>query len=183
MKRDHPEELFISVFTLNGFLYYELRITGSPRAGSKLWRTVTRGGGVARCVSRTASGSHARSREDRGFSVHHQGRVTARSDLFSERLFSEEVREQEAAGADRSSKILPLPSSRREALRAVAAVVVVMGVAVAGYMVGNHDAERVAIGPLGGGVSGEGIALGEPAQSVYRSYAVGVSTDRLDWRP
>ena len=70
---DHPEELFISVFTLNGFLYYELRITGSPRAGSKLWRTVTRGGGVARCVSRTASGSHARSREDRGFSVHHQG--------------------------------------------------------------------------------------------------------------
>ena len=47
--------------------------------------------------------------------------VTARPDLFSERLFSEEVREQEAAGADRSSKILPLPSFRREALRAVAA--------------------------------------------------------------
>jgi len=112
--------------------------------------------------------------------------VTARSDLFSERLFSEEVREQEAAGADRSSKILPLPSFRREALRAVAAVVVVMGVAVAGYMVGNYDAERVAIGPLGGGVSGEGIALREPAQSVgnaapmpwaqYRLTASGLET-------
>ena len=112
--------------------------------------------------------------------------VTARSDLFSERLFSEEVREQEAAGADRSSKILPLPSFRREALRAVAAVVVVMGVAVAGYMVGNYDAERVAIGPLGGGVSGEGIALGAPAQSVgnaapmpwaqYRLTASGLET-------
>lgn len=90
--------------------------------------------------------------------------VTARSDLFCERLFSE-VREQEATGVDSSSKILPLPSFRREALRAVAAVFVVMGVAVAGYMVGNHDAERVAIGPLGGGVPGEGIASGEPAQS------------------
>jgi len=111
--------------------------------------------------------------------------VTARSDLFSERLFSEEVREQEATGADRSSKILPLPSFRREALRAVAAVVVVMGVAVAGYMVGNHDAERVAIGPLGG-VPGEGIASGEPAQSVgnaapmpwaqYRLSASGLET-------
>ena len=56
----------------------------------------------------------------------------------------------------------------------------------AGYMVGNYDAERVAIGPLGGGVSGEGIALGEPAQSVgnaapmpwaqYRLTASGLET-------
>ena len=60
-----------------------------------------------------------------------------------------------------------------------------MGVAVAGYMVGNHDAERVAIGPLGG-VPGEGIASGEPAQSVgnaapmpwaqYRLSASGLET-------
>ena len=67
--------------------------------------------------------------------------VTARSDLFSERLFSEEVREQEATGADRSSKDFATTEFPEEALRAVAAVVVVMGVAVAGYMVGNHDAE------------------------------------------